>query len=1154
MGNLLSRGSVTIRSSMASVWAYCLGGFSYQGSERLSLGIGNPPGLAPAQVPACPSVSLCGNLLPNGDFGYAVEPKDVVWFNNITQTSCWESVPDDIWQVGGSPDYFTAGAQASSLLGVPDNRFGTQADASPFEPDLNHGYAGIATTGFRGGQLQDYTEYLYQRLRFGSGGTNDLKPNKHYYAGFKASLAETSNYASKIGLHFDFYDENLGPYPPHYHGFIPTIPSISSSGIITNKTSWTSIGGIYLASGYERCIVIGRFLTPVSGATPNQAEDLISVTPSASPVADASYYYIDDIVITELPDAGEDKTVACGTPVIIGSERTAQACGEYLIPEGSSWEWSVPGAATLPLGLLDDPHALRPTVTTAEDVTLRFTFTDPHGNSFHDDVQVNVTTGTPFTPHVSVRCGPTNNYLIRMDVAPAAVAPKTALERFNGTGYTSISEANVDEFSINGGFQDGTYRITRTYSNGCYAVCTFDMLGLDYSSPKYSGGTFDNDIFVYNDITLLSTVTMNSGIRVYVAGRAQTPTVASDCLPNETITSSKIQIGNGSTSSVLKLNGTLSVQGICSFWKGFVVKPNADMDFSDAANIDVSDAEIGIRIQNTAASHTIANVDFYNCLTGIECSGTVTGLAANWLTYDVRAQTLKPPFDVERARSYDECYGSVFNPGFTGKAGILWPAMEGSLSVRQSSFKNGVVGIAAAGGNIDIEEDSKVTGIWHGLLCRPNELKAVGSTFRAGYKAGLAQHAGTAKLQENVFGDVSDRAFFLHYSLFDPAYTGGTLLQDNGYWMDLEELVAMFSTNRVGLHLLETGSTNIEGNTVRNGSRAAYSRSVAPGYFNTGILLDACDQVGLVGNTIYNMAVGIRLQGMQPPASKTIVSNSFYTNTKHIYFAPSYARDNDAESMTLRCNVFEDENSVLRTSSTDVRYGLFIAAGALVEPVGTCDDRSGNAFPGPNLVLPFQYAGSHNHVLPTQVDLAYASLASHFTSIRNEASDAFRYYKYSNEYVPGISSGSGGGLVRVIAPPSLSDPSGQCTSYNVWDSPINPDPSIINPESPCDNLPEQYFLLTKQRIPNARTGSAELSVPIALYPNPATGSVQVKGLAGESVSSVILVDMLGRSQHPAFEHEAEGILITLPSASGIYRVAIVLTDGTIQSLGRLCVR
>lgn len=1158
VGTVLSKGDIHLASSLTAACFFTNSSFSYTGSGAARIGIGNPIDLVPAQVPACPAVSLCGNILPNGNFGYAVQPKDIVGYQNIEQTSCWERVPDN-WSTLGSPDYYAETA-TNSALGVPNNGFGTQADASPYSESENQGYAGIGTTAFVRMQFnpnilvqQQYTEYLYQRLRFGSRGTNDLKPNKYYYAGFKASLAERSDHATKLGLHFGFYDEGLGPYPPRADGHIVTIPTVSSASIVTSTSSWTSIGGIYLASGYEKCLLIGRFLTPVTGGSPDLAEDLITVTPASGTPALSSYYYIDDIVIAELPDAGADKTVACGTPVIVGSERTTQACGEYLIPPGSTWVWSVPGLTSLPPGLIDDPHALRPTVTTAEDVTLRFTFTDPHGNSFYDDMEVKVTTGTPFTPHVSVRCGPSNNYLIRMDVAPALVTPKTNLDRYVSGSFTNVANGSVDEFSITSSSLDGTYRITRTYDNGCEAVCTFDMLGLDYSSPKYSGGTFDNDVIVYNDITLLNTVVMNSGIRVFVAGDVETPTLEEGCVPNEKVNTSSIRIGNGSTGTVLKLNGAITFQGICSFWNGFVVKKNGDIDFNNASNIDISDAEVGVHYFNTISNHTIANTDFFNCLTGIECTGSVAGLSVNSITYDLKAASMKAPFDPTRATDYDECYGSLLNPGFTGKAGILWPDMEGDLAVSQSSFQNGVVGIAAIGGNISIDNETRVTGKWHGLLCRPISLYAHSSTFRADYKAGLAQSYGTAQLEENVFGDVSDKAFQLHYSLFDPLYTAGKLLQGSAYWSDLEDMVASFATNRVGAHLIGTTTTVLSANTARNGNLATNLRPATTGYFNTGILLDGCDNLYMTGNTIYNMAVGLRLQGVQPATAKVIQRNGFYTNTKHIYFASGYVRDENAQNMGLNCNVFESQASIKSSGSSDKRYGLFIASGAKVERVGTCDQRSGNAFPGPNLVPLGLTSGSHGHASPYQVNLAYGTYASHFTSIRNEATDEFRYYKYSNEYVPGNTWASGAGIVYSIAPGST----GQildCAGKKVWDSPTNPDPSIVDAENPCDNLSERYFLLTKHRVPNARGVSDEFTVPINLYPNPATGSVQIKGLSGESVSAIILVDMLGRSKSSPFEQASEGMRILLPTVSGLYTVTVVLKDGSTQSLGRLCVR
>src|SRR5262249_30286362 len=113
-----------------------------------------------------------------------------------------------------------------------------------------------------------------------------------YYAEMFVSLAETSGIATTMGF---ILSDGATPYFSYYN---PTA--------ITDKTNWTRISTCFTATGHEDKLTVterGSGVTAVA-VTPATGYDASGYGPS-----NFAYYYIDDVSIRPLANAGDDKTV-----------------------------------------------------------------------------------------------------------------------------------------------------------------------------------------------------------------------------------------------------------------------------------------------------------------------------------------------------------------------------------------------------------------------------------------------------------------------------------------------------------------------------------------------------------------------------------------------------------------------------------------------------------------------------------------------------------------------------------------------------------------------------------------------------------------------------------------------------------------------------
>ena len=173
----------------------------------------------------------------------------------------------------GSPDFFH---DCSAEMGVPVNFAGTQAPLSGL------GYAGFHPYSSAAANFREYVEVHL---------TEPLVPDKCYELSFHVSLGDKMLKAvCNLGALFRnsmISQPTAGPLP-----FTPSLDGLG--GCITDQENWTLVSGVYTAQGGESYLIVGNFHDDASTTA-------ITVNPNAAYLM--SYYYIDDVSVSEIADA-----------------------------------------------------------------------------------------------------------------------------------------------------------------------------------------------------------------------------------------------------------------------------------------------------------------------------------------------------------------------------------------------------------------------------------------------------------------------------------------------------------------------------------------------------------------------------------------------------------------------------------------------------------------------------------------------------------------------------------------------------------------------------------------------------------------------------------------------------------------------------------
>lgn len=226
---------------------------------------------------SCCSVLFAQNLVPNGSFEeYATCPEDFSTLQYIPYVANWDSPSK------GTPDYFNA---CSYKSGVPLNLVGY---AEAFH---GNAYMGIIACMQQLDRNQiAYREYIRVEL------SDTLQKDKLYVASMQVRLGQSSVVScGGMGMYF-----SANPMNSNQSFNYPVKPQIifSENKIINDKDVWTQVCGTFMASGGEKYLIIGNFLSDQEIPYKEWDENLIQ-TQNINP---AAYYYIDEVKVLKYND------------------------------------------------------------------------------------------------------------------------------------------------------------------------------------------------------------------------------------------------------------------------------------------------------------------------------------------------------------------------------------------------------------------------------------------------------------------------------------------------------------------------------------------------------------------------------------------------------------------------------------------------------------------------------------------------------------------------------------------------------------------------------------------------------------------------------------------------------------------------------------
>lgn len=161
---------------------------------------------------------------------------------------------------------------------------------------------------------KNYYEYLQTKL------AQPLNKNHHYFVRFYANRDHCSSMAvSNLGAYLsqDSIRNYNGIDSLNFTDFKEKIvPQIYNKDfvVIEDTVNWTSVSGVLKAKGGERWLTIGRFNDLVYNEIIYDTFNQFGVYFSSS-----SYYYIDDVSVTEIPSVIYDDTLCSGQMAIVTS-------------------------------------------------------------------------------------------------------------------------------------------------------------------------------------------------------------------------------------------------------------------------------------------------------------------------------------------------------------------------------------------------------------------------------------------------------------------------------------------------------------------------------------------------------------------------------------------------------------------------------------------------------------------------------------------------------------------------------------------------------------------------------------------------------------------------------------------------------------------
>lgn len=224
------------------------------------------------------------NLVPNASFeNYLSCPTTD---DQVNRAVGWSKVGT------GTSDYMNA-CHTSSIVGVPNNVFGSQAART------GKAYTHLITATKN---ASNYREYMQVQL------TSPLASGLTYDVQFYVSRTDGKIAVAQIGALF-----SSTPLSSSNSQALNLVPQVENTTVISDTVNWVLVSGSFVAAGGEQYLTIGNFRTPAN-----------TTKTTASGLHIHGSYYIDDVSVIAR------KPIACHSQLIGWADLPSPATVGYL--------------------------------------------------------------------------------------------------------------------------------------------------------------------------------------------------------------------------------------------------------------------------------------------------------------------------------------------------------------------------------------------------------------------------------------------------------------------------------------------------------------------------------------------------------------------------------------------------------------------------------------------------------------------------------------------------------------------------------------------------------------------------------------------------------------------------------------------------------
>lgn len=306
----------------------------------------------------------------NGELYYACywEGDNLPYIDNPT----WYSSSDPYYI--GNPELFTDNTncqqqQFSSDFAIPINKYidqgsstgqptHTGSDYAGIEVSFRHTYDSQSDIGTHTGDPAYYID-VHDDERLEKKLPTALTPNVVYYMEFYTALADKSNLTTKLSVYPAYTSTNPNYIGPPVYDPSP-VPFFTSATNIPVGPNWTMVSGCVSTpnSNVEWVSIRADYASPRVPVTPSDPSIYTPYpyTGGQEALYNMAYFFIDDVLLRPLSDAGQDVTIHCIKNTTIGEV----GCQPIA---GAVYAWSAADAFTSANSVIASPSTISTPVT-----------------------------------------------------------------------------------------------------------------------------------------------------------------------------------------------------------------------------------------------------------------------------------------------------------------------------------------------------------------------------------------------------------------------------------------------------------------------------------------------------------------------------------------------------------------------------------------------------------------------------------------------------------------------------------------------------------------------------------------------------------------------------------------------------------------------